>query len=105
MVSTYPMGRALTGVTVTVTDWLAEPPEPVQAIVYVAVVVRLDNTCDPDIALAPLQPPEAVQVVALVELQVSVEEFPDITDAGLAAKVMTGAGTGAFGSVMLLGEA
>ena len=29
------------GVTVTVADWVAEPPAPVQASEYVAVAVRL----------------------------------------------------------------
>jgi hypothetical protein len=36
------------------------------------------------------QPPEAVQEVALVELQVSVEVVPLTTSAGFALKVATG---------------
>jgi hypothetical protein len=41
--------------------------------------------------LAPLQPPEAVQAVALVELHVSVEVPPAATDCGLALRVTSGA--------------
>jgi len=38
-----------------------------------------------EVGLVPVQPPEAVQDVAFVEDQVSVEDAPDATDAGLAA--------------------
>ena len=49
----------------------------------------------PEVALAPDQPPEAVQEVALVEDQVSVEDPPLATDAGFAASdtVSTGGDT------------
>ena len=40
----------------------------------------------------PDQLPEAVQEVALVELQVSVEALPEVTLVGLAVKVTVGAG-------------
>jgi hypothetical protein len=43
--------------------------------------------------LAPLQPFDAVQLVALVVLQVSVEVPPLATDAGLAVRATVGAGT------------
>jgi hypothetical protein len=46
----------------------------------------------PLVALTPLHPPDAVQFVALVELQVSVEVPPEITLAGLAAIDTVGAG-------------
>jgi hypothetical protein len=46
----------------------------------------------PLVALAPLQPPEAVQEVALVELQVSVAALPLVTEAGFAASVTVAAG-------------
>jgi hypothetical protein len=39
----------------------------------------------PELALAPDQPPEAVQDVAFVEDQVSVEDAPVATNVGLAA--------------------
>ena len=46
----------------------------------------------PEVALAPDQPPEAVQEVALVEDQVSVEDPPLATDAGFAASDTVGTG-------------
>jgi hypothetical protein len=42
--------------------------------------VRLVKVCDPLIALVPIQPPDAVQLVAFVELHVSVDDPPDATD-------------------------
>ena len=42
----------------------------------------------------PLQPPEALQLVALVELQVSVEDPPLATFIGFAVSVTVGAGGG-----------
>jgi hypothetical protein len=46
----------------------------------------------PLVALAPLQEPEAVQLVALVLLQVRVELPPDVMAVGLAEIVTVGAG-------------
>ncbi|HWS68681.1 MAG TPA: hypothetical protein VN325_38420 [Steroidobacteraceae bacterium] len=46
----------------------------------------------PLVANAPLQPPEAVHDVALVELQVSVEAPPLATLVGFAVNVAVGAG-------------
>lgn len=43
--------------------------------------------------LLPVQPPVAVQLVAFVVLQVSVDEPPLATVVGLAANVSVGAGT------------
>ncbi len=43
-------------------------------------------------ATAPLQPPEAVQAVALVELQVKLELAPLVTVVGEADSVSAGAG-------------
>jgi hypothetical protein len=48
--------------------------------------------CEPLTALVPDQAPEAVQVVALVADQVSVELLPLLTVLGLAAKLTIGAG-------------
>jgi hypothetical protein len=50
----------------------------------------------PDVALAPLQLPEAAQAVALVDDQVSVAADPDTTDPGATASVTVG-GCGAVG--------
>ncbi len=48
--------------------------------------------CDPCTACAPDQPPDAVQEVALVADQVSVELLPLVTVLGEALMVTTGAG-------------
>lgn len=78
--------------TETVTDWLPEPPGPAQ--VRVNVVVALSAPVDwlPLVARAPLQPPLAVQPVALVELQVSVADWPFSIEAGAALNVTAGTG-------------
>jgi hypothetical protein len=78
--------------TETVTDWLPEPPGPAQ--VRVNVVVALSAPVDwlPLVARAPLQPPLAVQPVALVELQVSVADSPLAIEAGAALSVTAGTG-------------
>jgi hypothetical protein len=48
--------------------------------------------CDPLVASLPLQPPEAVQDVAFVDDQDSVELLPLATVLGLAVKLTVGAG-------------
>lgn len=45
--------------------------------------------------LVPLQPPVALQAVALVELHVRVAELPAAMDEGLAVRLTVGAGDGA----------
>jgi hypothetical protein len=55
----------------------------------------------PEVALAPDQPPEAVQEVALVEDQVSVEDAPFATDVGFAASDTVGTGGGGGGGAEL----
>ena len=47
--------------------------------------------CEPLSALLPLQPPEAVQAVAFVADQVSVELFPLATELGAALTRTVGA--------------
>ncbi len=59
--------------TFMVVDRAIDPPVPVQVKVYVEVTVGV-TTCVPDVALVPDQAPEAMQEVALVELQMSVED-------------------------------
>jgi hypothetical protein len=82
---------AATGATVTVTVRLPDPPGPVQVKVYCVVVVG--DTCSvPLIPREPLQPWLAVQVVALVVVQVSVLACPEVIEAGLGVSVTTGAG-------------
>jgi hypothetical protein len=48
--------------------------------------------CVPDVATDPDQPPEAEQLVALVELHMRVEEPPGDTVVGLALNVRSGGG-------------
>ena len=56
----------------------------------------------PLVALAPLQPPDAVHVVALVDDQVSVELDPLATVVGLALKFKVGVGVGGFVTVTVV---
>jgi len=67
------------------------PPVPMQVSEYDVVAVRAPVLCVPLVAFAPLQPPEAVQEVALVELHVSVEALPLGTEAGFAVSATVGA--------------
>ncbi len=46
----------------------------------------------PEVAFVPVQPPEAVQLVALVDDQVSVDDCPDVTEVGEAVRETVGAG-------------
>jgi hypothetical protein len=78
--------------TVTVADWLALPPAPVQVSVNLVFVVRAAVLWEPLVVLLPVQPPEAVQDVALFEDQVRVEVAPLATVLGLAVRVTAGAG-------------
>ena len=79
--------------TETVTDCDAVPPAPVQVRVYRVVAVNAGvDTEPPPTDFAPLQPPDAVQEVALVEDQVSVEAAPFATVVGFALKLTVGAG-------------
>lgn len=58
----------------TVTELLVVPPGPVQDKVYVRFAVKFPVLCEPEIAFAPVHPPEAVQLVALVDDHVSIAE-------------------------------
>ncbi len=78
--------------TVTVADWDAEPPAPVQLSVNVVVVVRAEVVWVPLVGSLPVQPPEALQEVAFVEDQVRVDVAPFATVLGLAEIVTAGAG-------------
>jgi hypothetical protein len=79
-------------VTVMVATLLV-PPAPVQISEYDVLVVRALVLWLPLGALAPLQPPEAVQEVALVEVHVNVDTPPLATEAGFAVSVTVTAGT------------
>ena len=81
---------------VTVTVWLDVPPGPVQLSVKLVVALSGAEASLPLVALVPLQPSAAVQLVALVLLQVSCVPLPMITEVGFAASVTVGAGGPAF---------
>ena len=78
--------------TVTVADCEAEPPLPVQVSVYLVVALNVGVLADPAVAWLPLQPPEALQEVALVEDQLKLEAAPLLTVDGLADRVTVGVG-------------
>jgi len=78
-------------VTVTVTDWDAEPPAPVHVTVNFVFDVRVAVTLVPLVDNAPDQPLDAVHAVALVELQIRVDELPEVTVLGLAVSWTVGA--------------
>ena len=77
-------------VTLTVTDWLALPPGPLQASVKVVVVLSAPVLTVPLVGSLPDQPPEAVQLVALVEDQLSIADPPLLTVVGLALTLTVG---------------
>jgi hypothetical protein len=79
------------GATATVAvAMLLVPPEPVQVNVYDVVAVRAPVLWLPLVATAPLQPPDAVHDVESVELQVSVEAPPLLTDVCAALRDAVG---------------
>jgi hypothetical protein len=84
-------GGGVAVVTVTVVLALAAPPAPVQERLKV-LLEFIEITWVPLVALVPLQAPLAVQVVALVELQLIVELDPALMVVGLAEIETVGAG-------------
>lgn len=74
--------------TVTVADWFALPPAPVQVTVYVVDDVGETET-EPEVALA-VEKFVPAQLVALVELQVIVDDCPLFIDVGEAEMVAVG---------------
>ena len=78
--------------TLTVSDWLALPPAPLQVSVKVVVVLSAPVLALPLVGSLPDQPPEAVQLLALLEDQLSVADPPLLTAAGLALRLTAGAG-------------
>lgn len=88
--------------SVTVVEALVAPPAPVQLSVKVLAAPSAPVLAEPEVARLPLQPPEAVQEVALVDVQLSVEDPPLATMAGLALKATVGAGMGALTATLAL---
>ena len=86
--------KVAVGMILTMTvDALLVPPVPVQVKEYELGIVIAPVLCVPLVALAPLQAPDAVHEVALVELHVSVELPPLAIEVGFAVNVTVGAGT------------
>jgi hypothetical protein len=81
-------------VTATATVLLIEPPVPVQASAKFVAAERALVALEPDTPSVPLQPPDAVQLLALAADHVSVVLDPDVTDVGEAENVRVGAAAG-----------
>jgi hypothetical protein len=92
------------GVTVTVDDALAVPPDPEHARANVLVLVNAGVDWLPAVGFAPDQAPEAEQEVAFVEDQVRTEDPPLTTDVGVAVSdtLGTAAGGGAPDTVTVV---
>jgi hypothetical protein len=71
-------------VTDTLVACVALPPAPVQVSVNVLLALSAPVDCEPLKALLPDQPPEALQAVALFEVQDNVALAPLVTVLGLA---------------------
>lgn len=69
LILTVGAGLAVLPVTVTVADWVAEPPGPVHVSSNTVVLVRGPVERRPPVEILPCQPPEAVQAVVPVVLQ------------------------------------
>jgi len=80
------------GLTVTVVDWAAVPPAPLQVSEYVEFADSAPVDREPLTGSLPDHAPEAVQDVAFAADQVRVELLPLITELGLAFRVTVGAG-------------
>lgn len=78
--------------TEIVADWEAEPPVPLQVSVNLVAALKATVVYEPRVGFVPVQPFEAVQAVALVEDQVSVDDAPLLTVLGLAFMVTAGLG-------------
>jgi hypothetical protein len=86
--------KVAVGITFTVAFTLEVPPGPVQESVYEAGADNRPVLCTPLSATGPFQaPPDAVQEVALLEVQFSVAALPAATAWGDAVKVTMGTGT------------
>jgi len=76
------------------------PPLPAHVRVYVEFAVG-ETVSEPLTVCVPLQLPDAEQLVALVELHVSVEDWPAVIDVGVAVRVTVGVGVDAVVTVTL----
>lgn len=91
--------------TATAAVVVAEPPAPVQLKVKLVPLPSAGVGWVPAVALAPLQPPVAVQALELLDDQVSTLTPPGATVAGLADRVTVGAAGVAGGVTVTVVEA
>ena len=77
---------------VTVTDCAVLPPAPVQVSVYITVAISGPTLSLPIVFLLPDQPPEAVQLVALLVVQLNVVLLFAVTVTGFALRLTVGGG-------------
>ncbi len=68
-----PIASAGAAVTATVTDWLGDPPAPVQVTLYVVVALGVTES-DPETPDGEKPFPVPLQVVALALVQLSVND-------------------------------
>jgi hypothetical protein len=85
------VGGGASDVTETLVACVALPPAPVQVRVNVALALSAPVDCEPLRPLPPDQPPEALQAVALFDVQESVALAPLVTVLGLAVIETVGA--------------
>jgi hypothetical protein len=69
---------------------VALPPEPLQERVNVVVALSAPVLALPLVGSLPDHPPEAVQLLALVEDQLSIADPPLLTVVGLALRLTVG---------------
>jgi hypothetical protein len=77
--------------TVTIAETKALlPPAPPQVKEKVVVAPSAADICDPELGKPPLQPPDAVQPAAFVEVQLNVAGCPVATTEGVTVKEAVG---------------
>jgi len=82
------------GITLTLTDCVTLPPAPEQESIKVLVLIRPVRTSLLAVDLLPVQLPNAIQPVALVDDQLMVLDSPLATELGFALNVTVGVATG-----------
>jgi hypothetical protein len=84
--------KVAVGITLTVTLALEVPPGPVQDSEYDVAADTGPVLCVPLMLMPPLHAPDAVQLVALLEVHSKVAALPAATDTGETDNVTTGRG-------------
>jgi len=84
------VGLGTTSVTWALSAAAVVPLAPLQVSVKIVELVRAPVLALPLVALLPDQPPEAVQLVALLEVQTRVADEPLLTVVGAAIRLRVG---------------